>query len=366
MKFKQIGFSLILASMSLFIASCSDSDKGDSYKGGDYDSKETLTYTGDAAQTALGAEFSIDVVNGKATLLATNAVIGNPELKIENIELSEKNGVTTFKAKDSNTDRDIIFNGIIEDDKLTITGDLTFHSDVLGKWEMPFNQTFGESPVGIVEFTAKEKAELNEDEQELAESAIGMIDNIADREIGTAIGKEINQLSIDFLKNGSIGIKYRLVKDGTTHEALPIDIPLNYFIKEGKLFIAVPADLLKAIPEELKKNEVVAKALEQIKYSGKYATIEILVSEGMKYKKRLGNYSLFHLNPALFVAVVPTIINYINENIDSLQLPPVEFGGMILPDSIAKQFIKNTVNALVYLEDIKFGLGFQRVENAAK
>lgn len=360
MNLKKIKLLGILMCFGLFLASCSDDDDNN------YQTYNTnsgnLIYNGEAATTAIGAEFIIEINNnGKATLIANNAVIGNPSLRIENVELTEANGKTSFSIVNvlNNNDRDITFNGTISDGKLTIEGNVEFKSNVLGTWEMPLDQDFLTKKMGIVDWSATIKSGLDSLQLAKAEDTNGLLELLGNM-IGSTIGSEVDQLSINFKSNGMIAVKYRTITDNQTHEGLPLGLALNYFIRDGKIFVAMPADILKAIPADLKKNEVIAAALSLIKEEGGYAYVELKMTKGEIHKDEIGTYTLFYVDDAVFSVLNPVIVNYLKNNIENITIPLPE--GSSLNEEQVKILISNIASGLPYLENYKFGLGFKKIE----
>lgn len=351
----------ILMSVGLFITSCSNDDDNNSYSLNKYNkNSENLIYTGDASVTALGAEFTVEINNGKGTLTATNAIIGSPNLKFENIDFTIAAGKSTFSVTDSNADRDIILNGAISDGKLTIEGDLTFKNSILGTWEMPLVSGANGQLMGIVDWSATVKSDVDEANLETAENTNGMLGFLGDM-IGGLIGSEIDQLTIVFSENGAINAKYRTIIDNQIHEGLPLSLALNYFIRDGKLFIAMSADLLKVIPSDIQSNEVIQAGLSLIKEEGGYAYIELKTTEGDIHTGEVGSYTLFYVDDAVFSVLSPILVKYVQDNIDTLPIPnDLEFMGMTLTQEQARIVISNIVAGLPYQENYKFGLGFKR------
>lgn len=359
MNFKFIT-SLMSVCLALLLTSCSSNDDDSNYQHYDKDSNNVV-YNGGAAYSSL-ASFTIETNDGKTTLIANNAVLGNPKLIFEDIKLEENNGKTTFKVNDSNNDRNITFNGKIENEKLTIEGDVEFKSEIIGKWGMPLDIPFLNSTMGIVDWSATIKDGLTDKDNGKAYTTSGMLELLGNM-IGQSIASEIDQLTIEFKKNGIIASHYRTVIDNEEHEGLPLGLTLNYFIRDNKLYVAMPADLLKAIPTELKNNEVIKTALILIKEEGGYAYTELKIAEGEIHKDEINSkYKLFYVDDAIFSVLNPVIVDYIENNIDSLPLPDeISFMGMQLDKENAKIVISNIVSGLPYLENYKFGLGFTKL-----
>ena len=357
---KRIFFSVLMG-LALVVTSCSDSDSN-SNSSKKYD-KETnnLVYTGESAITAMTPGFTIETIDGKTSLIATNAIVGTPNLKIDNVVLTTTGGKTTFTATDNTNDRNVTFSGTITDGKLTVNGDLVFKNSILGSWKMPIESLdWMDGKMGLVDWSADVKPNLTGETLETAENSKGMLEFFGNM-IGGLIGEDIDQLSINLKTNGVVGVNYRTIVDNVSHEGLPLDLALNFFIRDGKLYIAMPADLLKAIPQEYLTNDVVKTVLSLIKQEGGYAYIELKTMQGEIHKDEVGAYTLFYVDDSVFSVLTPVLVKYIQDNIDTLPIPDgIEFMGVVLTKEQAKGVILTIISGFSDLENFKFGLGFQK------
>ena len=323
----------------LIWTSCSSDKDADPTKS--YIFKEgNFTYNDASAKNNVA--LSVDFENSdNATITLQNGITGNPLLRIPGVPMQATKDGYTFEAVDKNSDREIVITGVISKETLVANSRIKYTTNLLGKWELKRgNRTMPDTPEAYFLFNVTSATPEGA-------GTDAMLNSMLPTFVGQMLYKAVDIVTLDFKENGELQIYYK-VPAGSTSALPEMEIPLEYFIREGKMHLAIQASLIDEmlpllIPAESNLNIDDIKALFE-KTGNHYALMLNTTIDG--------DYSEFYIDETLVTKLVPIIINLIPEE-----------GVPIGEDSqLDKEWLSDILNHLGNAKSIKLGLGFDKIK----
>lgn len=200
-----------------------------------------LVLDGSVNSDEVSVKIEQDGSDERAKLTLNNIVAGEPVVVINNATIT-KSGKIIIVGKDENPNRDISFDGTIENGKLAISVNAKIKTQIVGDWNLRIkpdvNQVDSAALIIDVDFGPGAEFMAAILKAQLAANGIN----------GQLLGSKVEYVRANFKENGQLDIQFKATAEGSTDISTAELVDLRYFVyNNNQVYLAIDKAYLDII-----------------------------------------------------------------------------------------------------------------------